>query len=99
MARLTPRNRPNARAADGSRGQARGRCATHAQIATGASAGGRSGNAQWLVHPEGRAGVRKIERFREWIHAELAAERDRTPPEIWGPFDRPFSIDPIDLGL
>jgi len=45
--------------------------------------GGRPGNAQWLVHPEGRVGVRKIERFREWIHAELTAERDRTPREIW----------------
>jgi LysR family glycine cleavage system transcriptional activator len=47
--------------------------------------GGRPGNAQWLVHPEGRVGVRKIERFREWIHEELATERDRTPPEIWEP--------------
>ena len=44
-------------------------------------------NAQWLVHPEGRVGVRKIERFREWIHAELTTERDRTPPEIWKPFE------------
>ena len=42
-------------------------------------------NAQWLVHPEGRVGVRKIERFREWIQEELAAERDRTPAEIWKP--------------
>lgn len=40
-------------------------------------------NAQWLVHPESRVGVRKIERFREWIHEELAMERERTPPEIW----------------
>ena len=45
--------------------------------------GGRPGNAQWLVHPEGRVGVRKIERFREWIHEELEAERERTPKEIW----------------
>jgi len=44
-------------------------------------------NAQWLVHPEGRVGVRKIERFREWLHAELAVERDRTPPEIWKPLE------------
>lgn len=43
-------------------------------------------NAQWLVHPESRVGVRKIERFREWIHEELAAERARTPAEIWEPF-------------
>lgn len=40
-------------------------------------------NAQWLVHPESRVGVRKIERFREWIHEELAVERARTPAEIW----------------
>ena len=45
--------------------------------------GGRPGNAQWLVHPEARVGVRKIERVREWIHAELDAERERTPAEIW----------------
>jgi LysR family glycine cleavage system transcriptional activator len=47
--------------------------------------GGRPGNAQWLVHPESRVGVRKIERFREWIHEELAVERERTPREIWEP--------------
>jgi len=45
--------------------------------------GGRPGNSQWLVHPESRVGVRKIERFREWLHEELAKERDRTPAEIW----------------
>ena len=39
--------------------------------------------SQWLVHPEGRIGVRKIERFREWLHDELDAERDFLPPEIW----------------
>ena len=44
-------------------------------------------NAQWLVHPEARVGVRKIERLREWIHAELATERDRTPAEIWKPLE------------
>ena len=42
-------------------------------------------NAQWLVHPESRVGVRKIERFREWIREELALERERTPAEIWEP--------------
>jgi len=42
-------------------------------------------NAQWLVHPEARVGVRKIERFREWIQEELAMERERTPAEIWEP--------------
>jgi LysR family glycine cleavage system transcriptional activator len=41
------------------------------------------GACQWLVHPEGRRGVRKIERFREWMHAELEADRDRLPAEIW----------------
>lgn len=44
------------------------------------------GNAQWLVHPASRVGVRKIERFREWLHAELAADHDFLPPEIWEPF-------------
>jgi LysR family glycine cleavage system transcriptional activator len=43
------------------------------------------GAAQWLVHPEARRGVRKIERFREWVHAELLADRERLPPEIWEP--------------
>ena len=41
------------------------------------------GPAHWLVHPESRRGVRKIERFREWIHGELAADRAHLPPEIW----------------
>lgn len=39
--------------------------------------------AHWLVHPASRVGVRKIERFREWLHAELAADRDLFPPAIW----------------
>lgn len=39
--------------------------------------------ALWLVHPTSRIGVRKIERFREWLHAELAAERDHLPAEVW----------------
>ncbi|MBX9883643.1 MAG: LysR family transcriptional regulator [Novosphingobium sp.] len=41
----------------------------------------------WLVRPEGRQGVRKIERFREWLLAEMAAERARgiAPPEVWSP--------------
>ena len=43
------------------------------------------GTAQWLVHPAGRVGVRKIERFREWLHEELAADRDLVPPEVWEP--------------
>jgi LysR family transcriptional regulator, glycine cleavage system transcriptional activator len=39
----------------------------------------------WFVRPEGRSAVRKIERFREWLVAELAAERARgtAPPEVW----------------
>lgn len=41
------------------------------------------GPSQWLVHPENRRGVRKIERFREWMHAELEADRERLPAEIW----------------
>ena len=41
------------------------------------------GTAQWLVHPASRVGVRKIERFREWIHAELAADRDFLPAQVW----------------
>ncbi|HWT30155.1 MAG TPA: LysR substrate-binding domain-containing protein, partial [Propylenella sp.] len=41
------------------------------------------GSAQWLVHPTARAGVRKIERFREWLHDELAADRGLVPGEVW----------------
>jgi LysR family glycine cleavage system transcriptional activator len=41
------------------------------------------GACQWLVHPGSRRGVRKIERFREWLHTELAADRERLPVEIW----------------
>lgn len=41
------------------------------------------GSAQWLVHPTGRVGIRKIERFREWLHEEVAAERDHLPREVW----------------
>ena len=41
------------------------------------------GNAQWLVHPASRVGVRKIERFREWLHAEIAADRDFLPAQVW----------------
>lgn len=41
------------------------------------------GTAQWLVHPAGRVGVRKIERFREWIKDELAADRGLVPAEVW----------------
>jgi len=40
-------------------------------------------NSHYLVHPSGRMGVRKIERFREWLHDELADLRADTSPEIW----------------
>ena len=43
------------------------------------------GTAHWLVHPAHRVGVRKIERFREWLHEELARDREQAPPEIWEP--------------
>jgi LysR family glycine cleavage system transcriptional activator len=32
-------------------------------------------SGMWLVHRDNRVGVRKIERFREWLHAEI--EKDR----------------------
>lgn len=41
------------------------------------------GSAQWLVHPATRVGVRKIERFREWLREELAADRAFLPAEVW----------------
>ncbi len=40
-------------------------------------------NSHYLVHPAGRVGVRKIERFREWLHDELAEERKHMPAKIW----------------
>jgi LysR family glycine cleavage system transcriptional activator len=40
-------------------------------------------NAHFLVHPENRVGVRKIERLREWLHSELDAERGDLPPDAW----------------
>ncbi|MXO59133.1 LysR family transcriptional regulator [Altererythrobacter salegens] len=43
------------------------------------------GSAQWLVHPASRVGVRKIERFREWLKEELAADREFLPPDVWEP--------------
>lgn len=43
------------------------------------------GGAQWLVHSESRAGVRKIERLREWLREELAADRNFLPAEVWEP--------------
>jgi len=40
-------------------------------------------SSHYLVHPQGRAGVRKIERFREWLHDELAKDRSALPAEVW----------------
>lgn len=37
----------------------------------------------WLVHAESRVGVRKIERLREWLRAELAADRGFLPNAVW----------------
>jgi LysR family glycine cleavage system transcriptional activator len=44
-----------------------------------------SDRAMWLVHRENRVGVRKIERFREWLHAELAKDRHLLPDALWQP--------------
>lgn len=43
------------------------------------------GGAHWLVHRDNRVGVRKIERFREWIHAEFQADRHLLPDALWQP--------------
>lgn len=40
-------------------------------------------SSHYLVNPAGRIGVRKIERFREWLHEELAEERKHMPAVIW----------------
>lgn len=42
-----------------------------------------SDRALWLVHRENRVGVRKIERFREWLRAELAKDRHLVPEALW----------------
>lgn len=44
-----------------------------------------TGPAQWLVHSESRMGVRKIERLREWLREEIAADRGFLPAEVWQP--------------
>ncbi|HTM94298.1 MAG TPA: LysR substrate-binding domain-containing protein, partial [Croceibacterium sp.] len=41
--------------------------------------------SHYLVHPERRVGVRKIERFREWLHEELSSHRDMMPPAALEP--------------
>lgn len=42
-------------------------------------------SSHWFVHRASRVGVRKIERFREWLHEELAADRALLPAEVWEP--------------
>lgn len=43
--------------------------------------------SHYLVHPERRVGVRKIERFREWLHEELLQHRDLIPDAAMEPFE------------
>lgn len=43
------------------------------------------GTAHYLVHRANRVGVRKIERFREWLHAELDKDRHLLPEALWQP--------------
>lgn len=42
-------------------------------------------SGMWLVHRENRVGVRKIERFREWLHAEIEKDRHILPEALWRP--------------
>lgn len=43
------------------------------------------GTANYFVHRDKRVGVRKIERFREWLHEEMATDRQRLPAAVWQP--------------
>ena len=43
------------------------------------------GTGHFLVHRENRVGVRKIERFREWLHAEMDKDRHLLPEQLWEP--------------
>ena len=43
------------------------------------------GGGHFLVHPEARVGVRKIERFREWLHEEMEKDRHLLPEPLWEP--------------
>jgi len=43
------------------------------------------GTAHYLVHRENRVGVRKIERFREWLRAELEKDRHLLLEALWQP--------------
>ena len=42
-------------------------------------------SGMWLVHRDNRVGVRKIERFREWLHAEIGKDRHILPEALWQP--------------
>jgi LysR family glycine cleavage system transcriptional activator len=42
-------------------------------------------SGMWLVHRDNRVGVRKIERFREWLRAEIAKDRHLLPDAVWEP--------------
>jgi LysR family glycine cleavage system transcriptional activator len=44
-----------------------------------------AGAGMWLVHRDNRVGVRKIERFREWLFAELAKDRHLLPERLLQP--------------
>jgi len=43
------------------------------------------GSGMWLVHRDNRVGVRKIERFREWLYAEIEKDRHLLPDAVWEP--------------
>jgi LysR family glycine cleavage system transcriptional activator len=43
------------------------------------------GTGNFLVHRDNRVGVRKIERFREWLREELAMDRQTIPEPLWEP--------------
>ena len=43
------------------------------------------GTGNYLVHRDNRVGVRKIERFREWLHEELEMDRQMIPEPLWEP--------------
>lgn len=43
------------------------------------------GTGNYLVHRDNRVGVRKIERFREWLHEEMEKDRHLLPGELWEP--------------
>ncbi|MHA4835168.1 LysR substrate-binding domain-containing protein [Sphingopyxis sp. MSC1_008] len=47
------------------------------------------GTAHYLVHRENRVGVRKIERFREWLRAEMEKDRHLLPALMWEPLSPP----------